>query len=100
MSRYAGLNEGGIPSLVHDILETHCGDWFDIARIVGEVQDRRPEAKPETIRRAIERLKAAQLVEAEIRDRAFTGYQGNFGRQRSFVRVPWRYYWDPEERSA
>lgn len=99
MARYLGMNEGSLPALVHDILESNYGEWFDIERVATEVLTHRPHAQLGSIRRAVERLKSAGRVEWELRSRPHAG-TGAWGSERTFLRVPWRHYWDEERESA
>lgn len=83
------MNEGGIPALVHDILESHFGEWFTVDRMVTEILQRRPEANPDTIRRAVERMKADGRIDFQLRRNRRTTI--------TVIRVPWRAYWERED---
>lgn len=56
------LFEEGVPHLVVDILETHYGQWMTEAMIVDAVRLIRPDAKPETVHRAVQRLHSRPSV--------------------------------------
>lgn len=97
------MNEGGIPALVHDILESHFGEWFTIDRIVAEIEKHRPDTNPDTIRRAVERMKADGRIEHQLRHRVPARARAvpmRTGLTLSVVRVPWRTYWDQGEEIA
>lgn len=85
---YLGLMEGSgpasIPLLAFDIMETHYGEWFTMEQLVARVQVLRPEAKPGSVKRGVERLKQRGLIETDMSDKA--------GR----YRVPTRAYLETE----
>lgn len=47
-----------LPELVADLLETYYSDWLTVDNVIGRLLDVRPDANPESIRRAL--LRAAR----------------------------------------
>ena len=58
-----GQNDGSIPALIIDILETWFGEWFTIEQITLEVLRLRPDVNPGTVNRMVWKLKAAGHIE-------------------------------------
>jgi len=76
MTQGIGAQEGSIPALIFDILETWCGDWLTIEQLTIETQRIRPDTNPTTINRNVWRLARAGRIQYETQGRG----PGSFAR--------------------
>ena len=61
---YLRIEDGSIPALIIDILETHCGTWWTIDRLTQEASRIRGQmVSPDVVRRGAMRLIKRGLVE-------------------------------------
>lgn len=92
-AKYKGMHQGALSFLTYDVMETHCGEWMDWDRIIGEVARIRgvPPAEVENaVRRAIWRMVGREIIEK----RYVTARRGG---EYLMFRVPTRDYWTQEE---
>ena len=91
--KYKGMHQGALSFLAYDVMETHCGEWMDWDRIIGEVariRDVPPAEVNDAVRRAIWRMVGHGTIERQTRT-------NNTGQTYLMFRVPTRDYWEREE---
>lgn len=89
--------DGTVAGLVLDVLDTHFGRWFSEIDLIHECTRVRPTARPDTIRRTMQRM----IDRGDVRVSYDPGHITAYSQARRLVSRDWRSYWpQPIEETA